>query len=89
MLIISRNGTMDESQYLRHAMAAAQRPKEFAHSFDNVKEIMEHPICNKCEKVALRTHGWRIDRSYVCPNCGDTGKATAFLRGYLKEKGYK
>jgi len=80
---------MDEQKYLKHALNAPRKPKEFKHNHNNVKEVMEHPICNKCERVALRHHGWSTNRIYACPHCGDTGVAKKVLRGYLRERGYR
>lgn len=87
--MLIRQGKLDSNDYMKHALSAAKRSAEFSSSFNSIREVLEHPVCNKCEKVALRTHGWRDTKNYVCPNCGDKGRATAVLRGYLKEKGYR
>lgn len=88
-IILPDLGGMNEDKYLRHALNAPKRPKDFAHSVGNVKEVIEHPICNRCERVALRHQGWRDSRRYRCPHCGDEGYAEKLLRGYLKEKLYR
>lgn len=50
---------------------------------------IEHPICPRCEKIALRDNGWSKDRTCRCPSCGWKGRATVRLNEYIKEGMYR
>jgi len=54
---------------------------------------IEHPICPRCERIALRGTGakgsWTKDRIARCPACGTQFKATMVLNEYLREELYR
>ena len=58
-----------------------------------VDRHVEHPICPRCEKIALRGNGrkgsWEKDRIAACPSCGWHGKTTTRLNEYLQNQMYR
>lgn len=72
-------------EYKRHA---ASHPW-----IGNMREHIEHPVCPKCEKIALRGNGrngsWTVDRIAACPSCGWTGRATLVANEYIQEELYR
>lgn len=50
---------------------------------------VEHPVCEKCEKIALRDKGWASNRMARCPSCGWSGRATTLLKEYIQEELYR
>ena len=52
----------------------------------NEKAYTEHPVCPKCEKIALRHTGWTKNRIARCPACGWTGVATTLMKEYQQKK---
>lgn len=53
---------------------------------EDKRSYNEHPICPKCEKIALRHIGWTENRTARCPACGWTGRAPVLLREYTRDK---
>jgi predicted RNA-binding Zn-ribbon protein involved in translation (DUF1610 family) len=68
---------------------------QHAHSHPWIGEIggprrtIEHPICPRCEKVALRDKKWSTERRARCPSCGWAGVATMRLNEYVENKMYR
>lgn len=52
----------------------------------NDQSYNEHPVCPRCEKVALRHKGWTTNRIARCPACGWTGRAPTLMREYKQQK---
>lgn len=50
------------------------------------KSYSEHPVCPRCEKIALRHTGWATNRIARCPACGWTGRAPTLVREYKRDK---
>lgn len=50
---------------------------------------IQHPVCPRCEKIALRDKGWNTNRMARCPACGWSGRATKLLNEYLDDKMYR
>ena len=69
--------------------------KAYAHSHPWIGEIggprrtIEHPICPRCERVALRDKGWTQNRKARCPSCGWSGRATILLNEYVEQQLYR
>lgn len=54
-----------------------------------VNRHIEHPVCPRCEKIALRDTGWQSERRASCPSCGWRGRTTTTLNEYMKERMYR
>lgn len=53
------------------------------------RRTIEHPICPRCERIALRHIGWTKDRIARCPSCNWTGRAEVVLNEYVERKLYR
>lgn len=53
------------------------------------KRTIQHPVCPRCEKVALRDRGWAANRMARCPSCGWSGRATTLLNEYVEGGMYR
>lgn len=49
----------------------------------------DHPICPRCEKIALRDKGWHTNRVVRCPACGYHGVSTVRLKAYVNQGLYR
>lgn len=82
MALTNRIGVQE---YQRHATSHAW--------IGSMREHIEHPVCPRCEKIALRGNGakgsWNVDRIATCPSCGWRGKATTLLNEYIDEQLYR
>jgi len=69
--------------------------KAHAHSHPWIGQIggerrtIQHPVCPKCEKIALRHHGWTTKRIARCPSCNWTGRAEVLLNEYVEGGMYR
>lgn len=76
--MITRSVTMD--QYKIHASS-----HPLIGGTGGIKKHIEHPVCPYCEKIALRTKGWEVNRTAHCPACGWNGRADKLLNEYLQD----
>lgn len=55
-----------------------------------IPEYVEHPVCPRCERLALRGNGkkgsWGHQRIATCPSCGYQGPTTLVMKEYIKEE---
>lgn len=72
------------NEWTRHA-----RSHPWVGAVGDVNRTIEHPVCPRCEKIALRTHGWSTERTAQCPSCGWKGRATVIFNEYLERKLYR
>lgn len=81
MLILPSRGTSPE-KFKQHA---------FSHSWLDQPEMFykDHPVCPRCESIALRDNGWATERMARCPKCGWSGKALTLFETYTKEQLYR
>lgn len=81
MVLTSRISLQD---WQRHATA-----HPMIGGVDKSRAHIEHPVCPRCEKIALRGNGkkgsWTKDRIATCPSCGYQGKTTLLVKEYLEE----
>lgn len=60
---------------------------------DRSREYIEHPVCPRCEKIALRGNGrkgsWTQDRIATCPACHYQGPTTMVMKEYIQEELYR
>lgn len=60
---------------------------------EKAPEYVEHPVCPRCEKMALRGNGrkgsWTKDRIATCPACGYQGPTTMVMKEYIQEELYR
>ena len=69
--------------------------KRHAHSHPWIGQIggerrtIQHPICPRCEKVALRDKGWERNRIARCPSCHWSGRAEVLLNEYVENQLYR
>lgn len=71
-------------KYLNHA-----RQSQMIAMNKTKREMLDLPVCPRCERVGLRDKGWRSHMRMVCPYCNYEGPTTKILRGYLKDRLYK
>lgn len=53
------------------------------------KPYTEHPVCPRCERIALRDIGWTENRKARCPACGWSGRATHLMKEYVQQGLYR
>lgn len=71
-------------QYKRHASS-----HPWIGNRGGAKAHIEHPVCPRCEKIALRDKGWQSNRMARCPACGWSGRATTLLNEYIQDELYR
>lgn len=75
-------------EYQKHAMSHPLIVKS-----GNFNRHIEHPVCPRCEKIAMRGNGskgsWEKDRYAGCTSCGWSGRATTVLKEYIQEEMYR
>lgn len=70
--------------YLNHA-----RQNQLMVKYKSQKEMMELPICPKCERPGFRDKGWKEHKIMACPVCGYQGPTNMILKAYIKKGLYK
>lgn len=53
------------------------------------KSYIQHPICPRCERIALRDVGWSTNRMCRCPACGWSGQASVLMKEYVNQGLYR
>jgi predicted RNA-binding Zn-ribbon protein involved in translation (DUF1610 family) len=53
------------------------------------QSYVQHPVCPRCEKIALRDKGWAANRMCRCPACGWSGQSQLLLKEYINNKSYR
>lgn len=76
--MIHRPNRIDVADWQKHAKSHPWIGTEKAYT--------EHPVCPRCEKIALRHKGWTANRIARCPACGWTGQATTLMKEYAQQK---
>ncbi|MCK9444970.1 MAG: hypothetical protein M0Q14_10650 [Tissierellaceae bacterium] len=74
--------TLDK--YLEHA-----RQSQMIAINKTRKEMLELPVCPRCERIGLRDKGWKAYKIMACPYCNYEGPTSVILKGYLKDKLYR
>lgn len=81
-MIIGKETTVNS--YLNHA-----RQNQMIKQNKTQQEMLELPVCPRCERVGFRHKGWKTHKIMVCPHCGYEGKTTIVMGAYIKRKLYK
>lgn len=75
-----------KEMYDKHALSNRELNTFLTHSNS---DIMDLPICPKCETIGLRTQGFREERTMRCPKCGYWGNTTKTYGEFVAELLYE
>jgi hypothetical protein len=71
-------------EYKRHAAAHPWIGQQ-----GGINRHIEHPVCPRCERIALRDAGWEKERRAACPACGWRGRSSTTLNEYIQQQMYR
>lgn len=67
-------------KYYEHAFSTS------LHKVCSNNDMMDNPVCPRCEAVAFKDKGWTTERIGTCARCGFHGKMPTVLQMYLREQ---
>lgn len=76
--------TLTVNKFLEHA-----RQNQMVARNKTTQEMMEMPVCPRCERAGFKDKGWKEKKIMACPHCHYNGPTTVVLRAYLKEGMFK